>query len=186
MDKAVVLIIDMLNDFFAAGPLGARPLQACRADLVQSINHLVRLARQHHTPIIWVKQEYAPDLHDAPLEVRKKKIAITIAGTEGCQLLAELDKQPADFVLVKKRYSAFFGTELDQLLGQWQPQRIILAGINTHACVRTTAIDAYQRDYEVVLAEECIASYDREHHTISMRYMAGKIAQVLRNAEIFA
>jgi isochorismate hydrolase len=75
---------------------------------------------------------------------------------------------------------------LDQLLAAWQPQRIILAGVNTHACVRTTAIDAYQRDYEVVLAEDCIASYDQEHHEVSLRYMAGKIAQVMRGVDIFA
>jgi isochorismate hydrolase len=85
---------------------------------------------------------------------------------------------------VKKRYSAFFGTGLEETLSQLRPDVIILAGINTHACIRTTAIDAYQRDWPVVLALDCIDSYDREHHEISLRYMKDKLAKVLTNREI--
>jgi isochorismate hydrolase len=87
---------------------------------------------------------------------------------------------------VKKRYSAFFGTALDETLAQLKPDAIILAGINTHACIRTTAIDAYQRDWPVVLASECIDSYDREHHEVSLKYMKDKIARVMSNQEIEA
>ena len=67
----------------------------------------------------------------------------------------------------------------------WRTQMsLLLAGINTHACIRMTAIDAYQRDWQVVLAADCIDSYDREHHEISLRYMRGKIAAVMSNDEI--
>ena len=48
------------------------------------------------------------------------------------------------------------------------------------------AVDAYQRDWPVVLAADCIDSYDREHHEISIRYMKDKIATVMTNAEIAA
>jgi isochorismate hydrolase len=63
---------------------------------------------------------------------------------------------------------------------------LILAGINTHACIRMTAIDAYQRDIPVILAADCIGSYDREHHEISLRYMKDKIAVVMSNGELAA
>jgi isochorismate hydrolase len=87
-------------------------------------------------------------------------------------------------VVIKKRYSAFYETDLDQLLRRLRPDALILAGINTHACVRVTAIDGYQRDWEIVVAEECVDSYDREHHDISMKYMKDKIATVMSNQEI--
>jgi len=58
---------------------------------------------------------------------------------------------PDDAVLVKKRYSAFFGTDLDTLLSTIQPDVLVIAGVNTHAYVRMTAIDAYQRDYDVIV-----------------------------------
>lgn len=47
-----------------------------------------------------------------------------------------------------------------------------------------TAIDAYQRDWPVVLASDCISSYDREHHDVTLKYMKDKIAVVLTNQEI--
>jgi nicotinamidase-related amidase len=176
----VLLIIDMLNDFFQQH---AR-LAEQRTDLVASINTLVEAFRQHGQPVIWVRQEFAPDLHDAFLEMRKHNLQVTIAGTDGCEILAELDHRPTDLDLVKKRYSAFFGTDLEGTLKRVCPDMLIVAGINTHACVRTTVIDAYQRDYEVVVAAECIASYDEAHHEITKRYLDGPIAQLLPNREI--
>jgi nicotinamidase-related amidase len=116
--------------------------------------------------------------------MRAKGLRITIRGTPGCEILPELGFAPADVVIVKKRYSAFFGTTLDQTLTALEADAIILAGINTHACIRTTAIDAYQRDWPVILAEACIDSYDQEHHRISMAYMKDKIAVVASNEDI--
>jgi len=49
----------------------------------------------------------------------------------------------SDAIVIKKRYSAFFETNLDQILDGMNPDALILAGINSHACIRVTAIDAY-------------------------------------------
>jgi isochorismate hydrolase len=57
-------------------------------------------------------------------------------------------------------------------------RRVVLAGVNTHACVRTTAIDAYQRDLDVAIALDCTASYDEEHHDVTLRYCSRTIATV--------
>ena len=63
---------------------------------------------------------------------------------------------------------------------------LVLAGINTHACVRMTAIDAYQRDLDVIIAREAVGSHDREHAAVSLRYMDGKIADVVPVADVVA
>ena len=63
---------------------------------------------------------------------------------------------------------------------------LVIAGINTHACVRMAAIDAYQRDMRVILAAEATGSYDEEHALVSLGYMDGKIARVLDNQAIRA
>ena len=116
--------------------------------------------------------------------MRLKGIRTTIRGTPGCEIVPELEIAPADHVVTKKRYSAFYGTELDSLLKRLGSRALILAGINTHACVRTTAIDAYQRDFRVILAADCVDSYDREHHEISLRYMKERIGEIMTNQEI--
>jgi nicotinamidase-related amidase len=172
------MLIDMMNASFDGWDIEARQR------LVLSTNDLVRGLRRAGAPVIWVKQEFAEDMHDAFLEMRDKGIHKYARGTPGCKLVAELDVHPSDEVLVKKRYSAFFGTDLDARLLHHAPSHLVLAGVNTHACVRTTAIDAYQRDWRVLLAADCIASYDDEHHRVSMKYMSGKIGATLSNAEI--
>jgi nicotinamidase-related amidase len=178
MTKPLLIVIDMLRDFLESWEPARKQV------LVHSINELVGIARSFSRPVIWVRQEFEPDLRDAFQEMRTKGIRITIKGTKGCEILSELLLDPSDIVIVKKRYSAFYGTTLDEILAQLAPGAIILAGINTHACVRTTAIDAYRRDWPVVLAADCIDSYDQQHHEISLRYMKDKVAAVMSNEEI--
>jgi len=169
MKKPALIVIDMLLDFFQSWE------PARRLQLAKSVNELLGMARSASVPVIWIRQEFKPDLSDAFPEMRLKEIHVVIQGTPGCEILPELDVALSDVAIIKKRYSAFFGTTLDETLARLTPDTLILAGINTHACVRTTAIDAYQRDWPVVLAGDCIGSYDQEHHEISLRYMKDKI-----------
>jgi nicotinamidase-related amidase len=180
MKKPVLIVIDMLRDFLKSW----EPDRKER--LVQSINELVTTVRSSSHPVIWIRQEFEPDLRDAFPEMRTKGIRRTIKGTPGCEILSELAVAPSDVVIIKKRYSAFYGTILDETLARLEPDAIILAGINTHACIRTTAIDAYQRDWPVILAADCIDSYDQEHHEISLRYMKDKLAALMSNDEILS
>ena len=175
-------IIDLQVDFFVSHPR----LIHRRPSLASHVNALVAEARQSRSPIFWIKQVFAPDLQDAPTNVRQGGHRITVEGTAGVELLPELVVAPSDFVIIKKRYSGFFGTELDSILRTNNFRRIVIAGINTHACVRMTAIDAYQRDYEVFLASDCIDSYDEQHHDVSMRYLNGNIATAMTNEELRA
>jgi maleamate amidohydrolase len=78
----------------------------------------------------------------------------------------------------------FFGTGLDELLRTLDVDQVILAGVNTHACVRTAAIDAYQRDLPVFILRECVASKDMHHHDVSMNYMDGGIAALTTLPEL--
>jgi nicotinamidase-related amidase len=178
MKAPALIVIDLLNDFLQAWA------PASKQRLIRSTNALVGILRDHNRPVIWVRQEFQPDLRDAFPEMRAKGIRITIQGTPGCQIASELAVARSDTVVIKKRYSAFYGTDLDQVLAGLEPDGLILAGLNTHACVRVTAIDAYQRDWQVIVATDCVGSYDQEHHEISLRYMNGKIASVMSNEQI--
>lgn len=175
------VFVDMQVDFFSPPRLAAN-----RQTLASSANELARLARTNGSPVIWVKQLYSPDLHDASLEVKRDGHRIVIQGTPGAELLPELDYKSADFIVIKKRYSGFFRTVLDETLEGLDCKKVIIAGINTHACIRMTAIDAYQRDMEVFLAIDCIDSHDEPHHRMSMRYMDGKITTGMTNSQLAA
>lgn len=174
MNKPALLIIDMLNDSF-----GNERLSAKRVELCELINQLISFAREKQFHIIWVRQEFKADLSDAFLEMRDENIEMYIEGTFGSKIVKELEKQAEDFEIIKKRYSAFFQTELDDLLKKLNPPFLVLAGVNTHACIRTAAIDAYQLDYRVQIISDCVASPDQIHHEVSLDYLE-RVSKVVK------
>jgi len=178
--KPVIIIIDVQQDFFKRERLSKN-----RSRLVKNINNLTAFGRKHNVPIIWVRQEFKEDLSDAFLGLRKSGKKIVIKGTEGSKLLPEIDVDPKDYEVIKKRYSAFFKTKLDNLLRKIKTDTLIIGGINTHACIRTAAVDAYQRDFEVILATDCIDSYDKEYHKASLRYLTEVISKPKTNKDLF-
>ena len=172
MTNRALVVIDLINDH-----LDRWDTDKATA-LISKTNTLVGAFRRSGLPVIWVREEFRPDLSDAFLEMRDNGIKIAIEGTHGAQFHPDLDWNSVDITIVKKRYSAFFRTGLEALLEDLGVGELVLCGINTHACVRMTAIDAYQRDLRVVLAEECVGSYSEEHALVSLAYMNGKIAKV--------
>jgi nicotinamidase-related amidase len=122
MKRPVLIVIDMLRDFLDGWPPNSRE------KLVQSTKKLVSMVRERGCPVIWVRQEFQPDLSDAFLEMRAKGTPITIKGTPGCQIVPELPIGPSEIVIVKKRYSAFFGTDLDQTLRELKPMQLSSRG----------------------------------------------------------
>ena len=170
----------MQKDFFKK-----EELERQSSALVDNINDLISKFRKHNLSIIWIKQTWKPDLSDAHLGNKKSGEKLVIEGTEGNQLLDKLDYRDDDYLVIKKKYSGFFATNLEKLLEEIKADTLVVCGINTHACVRMTVIDAYQRDYELIVARDCVGSYDKEHHDVSMRYFSPTIAQKKSNKDIF-
>jgi maleamate amidohydrolase len=179
MGRPAIFVIDMLNDCF-----GHAGLDRMRGALCSSINHLTAFARASEFPVIWVRQEFEPDLSDAFPDMKKENIRMFIKGTPGPLILDELVRCDSDIEIIKKRYSMFFGTHLDALLRELDADPLILAGVNTHACIRTAAIDAFQRDFQVLVVGDCVASKDIEHHRITLDYLDGGIASVVTLSEL--
>ena len=179
MKQAALVIVDMCQDFFQEGRL----LQL-RPALSHSINELIKGFRDARLPVIWVRQEFEPDLSDAFLSMRTTGSRITIKGSGGELLLPELNFRNEDIEIIKKRYSAFYGTDLEQHLKRLGVTRLVLAGVNTHACIRTAAVDGFQRDLEIMIADECVNSYDQGFHDESKRYLQGRVAEFLSNDEL--
>jgi ureidoacrylate peracid hydrolase len=72
--------------------------------------------------------------------------------------MPELGVRPEDFIVVKQRYSPFLGTDLDIIIRTLGIKTVVLVGVNTNNCVLCTAFEAFNRDLEVILLEDCCAS----------------------------
>ena len=93
-----------------------------------------------------------------------------VRGTEETELIPELRAYDG-LHLQKRRYSAFFDTQLAELLRQLKPDKIIICGVCTDICVMHTAADARNRDYSVDIPTDCVASFDTQAHADALRHM---------------
>lgn len=178
-NQTAITLVDVQGDFFES-----QDMVQDKDRLVEKINELTQMARSNHTPIIWVRQEFKNDLSDAYLGMRRDGIKITIEGDPGSKLLPELVVNDGDDNIVKKRYSAFFGTELRELLESKGVKKLIIGGVKTHNCVRMTVIDAYQNDYDVILAVDCLANVGDEHDEMTINFLCKHMATRMTNDEI--
>lgn len=149
-DDTAVLVIDMLNDFLE--PEGAMPLPEGRR-LYEPCRRLLSAARENGASVIWVCDEHPP--HDREFE---KRSVHCLEGSWGAEIVSELEPATDEYRVRKRRYSGFFETDLDLRLRELGVRHLILTGVVTNICVRSTAHDAFFRGYEVIVPVECVAA----------------------------
>jgi nicotinamidase-related amidase len=83
----------------------------------------------------------------------------SIRGTEGAKVIDQLDREPGDIVSEKPRFSAFFKTDMDRTLRNFDCDTVVIAGISTHICVLSTLIDAVSSDFKAILLKDCCQAH---------------------------
>lgn len=179
--RPALLLIDLQRDFFRDPRLGAQ-----RPGIEKAAAELLGLFRERGDPVLHVLTRHKADGSDWPKILLRRNEPTAIEGTPGCEPLERVRPAPGEAVVWKTRYSGFFGTDLDRRLAEAGADLLVIAGVNTHACIRMTALDAYQRDYDVALAREAIGTWDEEHGRVSLAYLEGRAARLLAHAEIAA
>jgi ureidoacrylate peracid hydrolase len=182
-EKAAVLVVDMLNEFLEPG--GKMVLEGGEA-LYRPINQLLDTAHQAHIPVFWLNQSLRPD--DRLFE---KRIPHCLIGTWGARIVDALKQSPSDIIVPKRRYSGFFQTDLDLYLRERKVETVIVTGVVTNICVRSTIHDAFFLGYDVLVPVECVAAtnptaqesslYDIETHYGSVTNLAQLLALMKAN-----
>jgi len=159
----VVLVVDMVRGFCEEGyPLYVGP--AIR-EIIPRIRQLLREERERGSHIIFLCDNHDPD----DLEFRMFP-PHCIRGTEEAEVIPELREFVGE-VIPKRRYSGFFGTNLEGRLRELNPDKIIVVGDCTNICVLYTVADARNRDYEVEVPADCVASFDPQAHDFALEQM---------------
>src|SRR5918994_6164708 len=95
-----------------------------------------------------------------------------IENTKGSEIVKELDNGHLDenqYIVLKRRYSAFIGTDLIFLLNSFRADTLILTGAATNVCVHYTGADAHQYDYRIKVVEEATAGTSPEAHKAALQ-----------------
>lgn len=182
--SVAILIIDVQEGFFEIEYADPERGRQAKKALAENLNRLLGTAREVGIPVFHIVTELLPDQSNWNLRMKDLGSAVCIKDTPGQSLIVGLQADAQDTCVSKYRYSAFFNTELEKHLRAQFINTLIMCGINTHACVRSSVVDAFSRDYRVFIPLECVASYDQEQHASSLKYMAKRIAQVVPLSEM--
>lgn len=167
--RAAVLVVDVQNDFCAdQGVFGkaGNDLSMVQA-MVPRLERLIEGARQAGVPVMFIQAIYDPVYLPPAWYERNARLDFEVprclSGSWGAEFY-RVAPLPGETVVVKHRYSAFVGTEVDLLLRSRGIQTVVMTGVATNICVESTARDAFMRNYYVVLVDDCSAAYRQEHH----------------------
>lgn len=151
--RTAVLVVDMVNDFCKPG--GAMVLPGYEK-LVPSQRRLIDTGRSCGAPIIWIHDAHRPGMR---LEREwAKRSAHCLEGTWGVEIIEDLGALREEIHVIKRRYSAFFQTDLDLTLKDMQVAQLVVFGVVTNICVRSTVHDAFFNGYDVVVPRDCCAA----------------------------
>lgn len=160
--KRALLVIDMIEDFAHEG--GALYCGPSMAEVIPVIEREISRARSAGDPVIYLTDNHVPD--DAEFKVFPPH---AIAGTKGAEIIPELAPEDDDDVIPKRRYSSFFGTDLDITLREKSVDTVRLVGDCTNICVLYTAADARSLGYAVEVVRDGVTSFDEEAHGNALR-----------------
>jgi len=158
-----VLVIDMLRGFLEEGyPLycGDRARR-----IIPNIQRLLEQELAQGSKAFFICDHHTPD--DPEFKMFPPHC---IEGTAEAEVIPELAKYPGE-IIPKNRYSAFFGTPLEEKLNKLKPEKLIVCGVCTDICVLHTVADARNRNYEAEVPADCVASFDEKAHRFALEHM---------------
>ncbi len=153
-----IIVVDMVKDNLKEG--SRHPITQAAREILPPLQRLLKESRRHTLPIIFACDSFMEG--DFIFKGRMK--AHSLRGTEGSEVAEALGPESTDLVLPKRRFSAFFKTDLDQTLRTLSVDTIVVTGITTEVCVLMTAMDGLCHDFSVIILEDCCASRNREVH----------------------
>ena len=163
-EKSALLVVDMQDFFldphslsFTCGGLAILPI----------LKQLIKTFRENDRPVIYTKHVHHPDNLDSGI-MRWWWKGMCIEGSAESEIHRDLTPLPSEKVILKHRYSAFYNTDLETILRCLGIEDLVISGIMTNMCCKSTARDAYYRDYRVFFLADGTGSINEEMHLASL------------------
>jgi nicotinamidase-related amidase len=190
MSNGIYLALDMENDLVHAdGPNGKAPYgeQARARRIVENTRRALDKARAAGLRIGFVRVGFSPDYREcpsnSPIFSGARKNGIFKLGEWGTQVHPDLGQRPTDFDIVKHRVSPFHGTNLEVILHTHGVRRIYCSGISSNAVVQAAVREGHDRDYEMVLLEDCCCALSAEEHESSLESLQ-RFGKITKSTEV--
>ena len=168
---SIYLVLDMENDLIHDEGFNGKAAygeQVRGRGIIAKTRNAIDKARQAGIPIGFVRVGFSPDYREcppnSPIFSGARKNGIFKLGTWGTQTHPDLGQREEDFDIVKHRVSPFYATSLEAILRARGIRRIYCSGISTNAVVQATVREGHDRDYEIIVLEDCCCAPSVEEH----------------------
>ena len=176
-ETPALLIIDMVKDNFIENR--NLPITPFAKAVVDPLNKMIEVFRRQKWPIVFSTDAF----HEDDFIFKGRMRPHSLAGTEGAEVVDDLEKQADDLWLPKPRFSAFFNTGLEDWLAKKGVTLCAVGGIATHVCVLATVLDAISHDFKAVLLDDCSAAPSKPIHEQTLEnYRRNPLYPLLRVA----
>jgi len=158
-----VIVSDMLRGFLEEGYPLYCGIEA--RNIIPNVQKLLERELEQGSKVFYLCDHHTQD--DPEFEMFPPHC---IEGTEEAELIPELS-QYAGEIVPKRTFSSFYNTPLDERLDTLEAETIVVCGVTTHICVLQAVIDARNRNYEVEVPTDCVASFNKQAHLFALDYM---------------
>lgn len=151
--------------------------------VLKNIQRVVQSCREKAIPIIFTQHGHTDVTLDGGA-LREWWGQVILYGTKDWRFIPEVDIDSGDTIIQKKRYSAFYETELEKILREKGIQDLIITGVMTNLCCETTARDAFMRDFRVFFLIDGTATGKEDHHLATLKNLGYGFAYLLTCDEL--
>ena len=175
--RSALVVIDLQNGFMKEGV--AHALVPTAREIAPNVNRIAAALRETGGRVFWVRNTHddrcladwsAMNGRIRP-EIRDRRAAASVAGSEGHALWPELDVRPEDAVVDKFRYSAFIqgSSDLPERLRAAEVETVIIVGTATNVCCESSARDAMMLNFRTIMVSDANAAGTDEDHNAALR-----------------
>lgn len=152
MNETALIIVDMVKDFTDPDGLVFYPQNR---EILPRIVQVLEKCREKGKLVIFLQHYNRAGKPDEKAAAMRPNC---VEGTSGIEIDPMLKVNPEDYVIRKRRYSGFFGTDLDLVLRENHIKNTVIVGTKTNCCIRATVTDAFYLNYNPIVIRECVAT----------------------------
>jgi len=178
-----LVLIDLQKGIlpFAGGPHSAQ-------QVLDNATELATRFRQLGSPLVMVRVGWSATFAEALKQEVDKPSPAPEGGLPAVwwEIPEQLAVADSDIQVIKRQWGAFYGTDLELQLRRRGVKTIVLAGISTNVGVESTARNAWEMGFELVIAEDACSAHDNDNHQSSVKNIFPRISRVRSTAEVLA
>jgi len=177
-----LLVVDMINGFTdPACQLGSNCPEVVAANI-----ELLTAFRDRALPIFFTSVVYHNDQQASVFRAKVPALNVLTPGSHWVDIDSRMGRLASEPLVEKQWASAFYGTDLNSQLRALDVDSLVVTGLTTSGCVRASAVDGLQNNYQTVVALEAVGDRNPEAHQANLFDLNAKYADVLSVAEIIA